>query len=129
MIALAVGLALATYSYQMITDPQPAIERSLEEQAVQATRDLLGNYLVDAPVLNIVDPLAPDRKVGKSYVFPKGDGWQVSGFYQRAPGGRWYPFLATLGQDFAQQQLDIKDDDVALQERAGSDPKFSVVVP
>ena len=75
--------------------------------------------------LEIVDPLAPDRQVGKAYVYREGDGWEVSGFYRRADSDRWHPFLMSLDETHAVIKLRVRDSTLA--ERARTDPQLEVV--
>lgn len=126
VVAFAIGISLALWSYRLVTDPEPARERALEEAAVIACRDIVRNYLSAGDRFEIVDPLAPDRVVGKTYVYPEGDGWQVSGYYRRQPTDRWHPFLATLAGDYRLVLLSVKDPDTELVARATVDPKLTV---
>jgi hypothetical protein len=79
VFALVVGLAVATIAYQWITNPAPRQQRQSEELAVQASRELLA-AAVGVGSLEIVDPLAPNRKVGKVYIYAEEPGWAVSGY-------------------------------------------------
>lgn len=126
VVAFAIGISLALWSYQLVTDPEPARERALEEAAVFASREIVRGYLSAGDEFEIVDPLAPDRVVGKTYVYPEGDGWQVSGYYRRQPTDRWHPFLATLATDYSLVLLSLKDGDPGLGARAADDPRLSV---
>ena len=67
--------------------------------------------------LELVDPLSPDRVVGKAYVYPAGDGWEVSGFYRRNSQDLWHPYLVTLGAET--NLLHLKISDTALLRRSG----------
>lgn len=73
-----------------------------------------------------MDPLAPDRKVGKVYVYPTADGWQVSGHYRRVGEERWHPWLMSLDGNGGLRSLALRDDDPGLTARAATDPKLSV---
>lgn len=64
-------------------------------------------------VVELVDPLAPNRKVGKAFVYPTRDGWEISGFYRRGDGDRWHPYLMTLDTYRAMVHLKIQDDALA----------------
>ncbi|MFQ5983285.1 MAG: hypothetical protein ACE5KS_07915, partial [Woeseiaceae bacterium] len=82
IVALAVGLLLAVYVYRLVTDPEPALRKAREETIVMASRDILRSYVAPDGTIQIVDPVSPDRKVGKVYIYPAGRGWQVSGHYR-----------------------------------------------
>ena len=79
MTCFTVGLLVAVLAYRWAADSGPNVERQREESVVMASRDWLEATL-DIGELVIVDPLAPDRKVGKVYVYPAGDRWEISGF-------------------------------------------------
>jgi len=124
VFALAVGTVVAAFAYRWITDPGPRLERELEAVAVEAARAALV-ATVRHSNLEIVDPLAPDRVVGKAYVYRDGAGWQVSGYYRRGAGDLWHPYLATLGEDL--ELLHLKLSDRALLERADESPRLTVL--
>jgi len=130
VVAIAIGVSLALYSYQVIMDPEPvrerARERAQEEAAVYAARVIIQGYIVTENNLEIIDPLAPDRIVGKSYIYPVAEGWQVSGYYRRGDGDRWHPFLLSMGGNLELQSLSIKDADPALSELASDDSRLEV---
>ncbi len=123
LFALIVGLAVAVFAFQWITNPEPRAERALEETAVKAARSLLADKVgVDA--LEIVDPLAPDRKVGKVYIYSEAPGWAVSGYYRRAANDAWHPYLMTMTQDG--ELLRLKAQDPELADKASNDPMLEV---
>ena len=126
VVAFAVGFAIAFYAYDRVTDPRPRVEREREEAVVRASRDILGEYLQDTPGLQIVDPLAPDRKVGKVYIYPAGQGWEVSGHYKRGDGDRWHPYLMQLDANYRLVLLSLRDEDARLRQQAAQDPKLTV---
>jgi len=66
LFGIGVGLVLAFVSYQWITNPAPREERQLEEAVVLDARNYL---IVQLGVGEIIDPLAPSRTIGKSYVY------------------------------------------------------------
>jgi len=82
--------------------------------------------VVGVSSLEIVDPLSPNRKVGKVYVYPEGDNWAVSGHYRRNESDYWHPYLITLGADQSLIYLKLKDQDQRLIERATKDPHFEI---
>lgn len=105
---MTVGLLVAIGAWRWAADPAPRIERAKEEAAVVAAREHLGQLLpIGEPQL--VDPLAPDRKVGKVYVYRAGDGWEVSGFYRRGNDDRWHPYLMKLDAAHAMTHLRVQD--------------------
>ncbi len=121
VFGVVVGLAVALFAYRWITDPEPRAARAQEERVVAAAR--LGlTEIVAAGELEIVDPLAPNRKVGKVYVYPEPPGWAVSGYYRRGDSDRWHPFLVTLREDLALDRLKVRDPRLA----GNRDPRLEV---
>jgi len=120
----AIGLLVAFLSYQWITNPTPRAERRLEETTVVAARQHLQRTLAIGAI-EIVDPVAPSRKIGKTYVYRAGDGWEVSGYYRRGEGDRWHPFLMSLGSSLAIVSLKVQD--AELVEHAVNDPLLDAV--
>lgn len=123
VFALLTGLAVAVFAYQWVTNPAPRAERLQQEAAVQAARTLLRDVVVSEG-LEIVDPLAPDRKVGKVYVYPEPPGWAVSGFYRRDAQDRWHPYLITMDEALQLQRLKVQD--AALADRTSANPALEV---
>jgi hypothetical protein len=126
LFGFAFGLIVAVLAYRWITDPAPRMERRLQESVVVAARAKLGQALAIGP-LEIVDPLAPNRKVGKSYIYRTDEGWQVSGYYRRGEQDRWHPYLLSLGPAMTRTSLKVQDGDAGLAERAAADPTFEIV--
>lgn len=124
LVALGIGVALALLAFHMATDPRTAAQRAEEEATVRAAREILARY-VGAAALEIVDPLAPKRAIGKSYIYPAGNGYEVSGHYRRGQADRWHPFLMRLDGERRLVELSVRDDDAALLRRAASDPKLT----
>lgn len=122
--AFGLGLALALYAYQRVTDPEPAKKRAREEAVVIAARDILRHYIGPAPELRIVDPVSPDRKVGRSYIYPTGSGWEVSGHYRRDDADRWHPFLMALDADASLATLSVRDHPRRFGAEARRDARF-----
>ena len=125
VFALLVGLLVAALSYQWITNPEGRAERALQESVVESAREHLKS-VIGGESLEIVDPLSPNRKVGKVYVYPEGENWAVSGHYRRGEDDRWHPFLMALASDQSMRSLKIQDRDERLIERAGSDPLLEI---
>ncbi len=109
LFAAVVGLLVAWFAFSWITDPVPREQRQAEEKAVLAARDVLRRE-VGVGDIDIVDPLAPNRKVGKVYVYAEPPGWAVSGFYRRGEGDRWHPFLLQLDAELALRGFKADDD-------------------
>ncbi len=126
VFALIVGLAVATFSYRWITDPSGREERALQEQVVTKSRTHLENATGITP-LEIVDALAPNRKVGKVYVYREGDGWAVSGYYRRDDSDEWHPYLMSLDTALAMTHLKAHDEHPAILERASLNPQLEIV--
>ena len=108
VFAFGVGLLVAFLSYKWITNPAPRLERQQQEAAVLAAREQLQG-VVNVGDVEVVDPLAPDRKVGKVYVYRADDGWEVSGFYRRDENDRWRPFLMSLDTNNGMTYLKVRD--------------------
>jgi hypothetical protein len=123
VFGLGVGLLVAFVSYRWLIDPSPRIERQLQESAVMASRVVLLETLGRSS-LDIVDPLAPDRVIGKVYVYRANEGWEVSGFYRRNADDLWHPYLMTL--DGNNELAHLKVSDRALLDRA-AEPKLEVL--
>ena len=125
VFAIAVGLVIAGLSYQWITNPAGREERVLQIGVVQAAREHL-RTTIDDEDLQIVDPVSPNRKVGKVYVYPEGDVWAVSGYYRREDTERWHPYLMSLDAELRFKALKAQDSDPGLQERAQMDPRLEI---
>lgn len=114
VFSLVVGLVVAFIAYQWITNPEPRQQRQTEERAVLASRELLISA-VGVEALEIVDPLAPNRKVGKVYIYAEDPGWAVSGYYRRDADDRWHPYLLNMTADL--ELYAFKAEDAALEVR------------
>jgi hypothetical protein len=126
IFAFAVGLLLAILAYRWVTDPVPRAERALEESVVASARISLMQSL-SLGDLEIVDALNPDRKVGKTYVYRNGAGWQVSGYYRRSEDDHWHAFLLSLSGSIEVEHLKIEDTDPELVARAANDARLEAV--
>lgn len=122
---LGVGLIVAFMAFKWITNPEPRAERQLEETVVAASRQHLGATLASASV-ELVDPLSPERKVGKTYVYRAGDGWEVSGYYRRDENDRWHPYLMTLDASNAMTHLKVQD---SMLRESGAQNELLEIVP
>jgi len=124
LFAFAVGLVVAVLSFKWITNPEPRAERLLEESVVAVARQHL-QVMAPGSELELVDPLSPDRNVGKSYVYRASIGWEVSGYYRRGEGDRWHPFL--MGIDNADGMISLKVQDSRLADLSSEDPRIEVL--
>ncbi len=129
LVAVTVGLVLALYSYQRITDPEPGLQKVREEGIVMVARDILQSYVSPGNVIEIVDALSPASKVGKVYIYPTDDGWELSGHYRRDENDRWHPYLMALNEDAGLKSLAVQDGNDRLIGMSAQDPKFSAVPP
>ena len=126
VIAFSVGIVLALYVFERISDPEPALQRAREEAVVISAREILTSYVAADGEIEIVDPLAPNRVAGKVYIYPTDNGWEVSGYYRRNESDRWHPFLMSLNANIDLVSLSVRDADENLGAAASVDPKFSV---
>ena len=126
VFGLLVGIAVAWWSYAWITDPDRRELRAVEERAVLSVRAHVTEKVADGP-LEIVDPLAPRRPVGKVYIDPTPGGFQVSGYYRRDEADRWHEYLASIDAGQALIELKVRDDDAGLARRAIGDDTLTVV--
>lgn len=129
LVAVTVGLVLALYSYQRITDSEPGLQRATEEAIVMVARDILQSYVSPGNLIEIVDAVSPASKVGKSYVYPTDDGWELSGHYRRDENDRWHPYLMVLNGDAGLKSLAVQDGNDRLIGMSAQDPKFSALPP
>lgn len=130
LFALAMGLGVAIYAYQRVSDPLPGIQRQQEERIVMLARDavrmtILGDSATEDDLL-VVDPLAPNRVAGKVYVYPTSAGWEVSGYYRRDPDDGWHPWLMRLDENGRMLKLSVRDSDPRLARRAATIGELSV---
>ena len=126
IFAIVVGLLVAVFAYRWVIDPAPRAERALEESVVASSRVTLAATLAVGE-LEIVDALAPNRKVGKTYVYPNGDGWEVSGYYRRSADDLWHPYLMSLNSSIELVHLKVQDRDPDLVSRAANDARLESV--
>lgn len=125
IFGLAVGLLVATLSYQWLTNPQNRQEREQQERAVMLSRSILAARLQLADP-QIVDALARNRSVGKVYIYPVEAGWEVSGYYRRNDDDRWHPYLMSISRQDELIKLKVKDNDPQLQALASADPSIQL---
>ena len=125
VFGFAIGLVVAYMAYQWVSDPNRRTEREEQDQVVVASRSVVKNKLALGDI-ELVDPLAPQRKVGKVYIYPVSDGWEVSGYYRRNEDDRWHPYLLTLSEELSLVYLKVQDADVSLANLSKSDPILEV---
>ena len=125
VFGIAAGLLVAVLSYQWLTDPTNRAERDEEVNVVELSRGILSDAL-GIQDLQIVDALAPQRKVGKVYVYPLENGWDISGYYRRDDDDRWHPFLMALDSELSLRSLRVQDSNEFLAQRAATDPLLEV---
>lgn len=124
IFGFAAGLLAAFMAYQWVANSGmraeqaevARLERIVQESVVVNSRELLAITL-QLGELELVDPLSPDRVVGKTYVYPLGLGWEVSGFYRRDAQDLWHPYLISL--DSSMNLAHLKISDTALLGRNG----------
>ena len=124
VFALIVGITVALLAYNWVTDPARGIERAQQENVVTVSRLLLAD-IVASEKLEIVDALAPDRKVGKVYVYREPPGWAVSGYYRRDEQDRWHPYLLTLTEELKLHKLKVRD--AALRSKSAVHPELEII--
>lgn len=129
LIALTGGLILSLYAFERVTDPEPGLQRAREEAVVLSARDILKSYVAPVGTLEIVDPVSPNRKVGKDYIYPDGDGWEVSGHYRRNEDDPWHPYLMSLNSEAELMSLAVRDANDRLIGMSSQDPRFSAIPP
>lgn len=108
LFVLVFGLSVALFAYSWITNPEPRARRAAEEMAVLASREHLA-AAVGVSGIEIVDPLSPNRKVGKVYIYAEDPGWAVSGHYRRGKDDRWHAYLMHLTTDLELKALKAED--------------------
>ena len=126
IFALLIGGVLAWLAFERATDPVPIQQKKQQEQTVQISRGILHDWVSPDSALQIVDPLDPDHRIGDSYIWPNGNEWDVSGFYRRDAADAWHPYIMRLDGENRMVSLSVRDEDIALRERAESDDRVTV---
>ena len=126
VFAVVVGLLVAVWSYRWITDPAPREERLLQERVVLLARSQVES-LVATDGIEIVDPLEPNRRVGKAYIYPLENGWEVSGYYRRSERDLWHPYLVNLDSELELVALKVSEQHEDVIERARGDDRITVM--
>lgn len=125
VFALGVGLLLAWFAYNSVDVPDRGLERAEEEAAVRSAATLLISTITPGSTLEVIDPLRPNRAVGKTYVYPTADGWQVSGYYRRGKDDAWHPWLMQLDARLTLTSLAVQDDSAEVRAIAANDSRVS----
>ncbi|MEM7502181.1 MAG: hypothetical protein AAF417_09070 [Pseudomonadota bacterium] len=126
LFAVSIGLLVAWYAYDRASDPQPTIERQRQEALVLEARSHLQRLLALDDEAEVVDPLAPNRVAGKVYIYPEASNWQVSGFYRRAEGTEWLPWLMRLDEAGELRELKLPVAEPRAAQLAVEDPRIVV---
>lgn len=126
LFASLVGLGVAVYAYQWVTDPAPRMQRAEEERIVLAARAAVKALIAPDGDLDIVDALQTNRVAGKVYIYPAAGGWQVSGYYRRGEDDSWHPWLMQISSEGVMQRLAVRDTEPELVRRAAADTRLSV---
>ena len=127
VVAFGVGSLLALWAFQRSTDPEPTRQKVIQEAVVAESRLILKSYVAPGGELHLVDPLAPDHKIGKVYILPSESGWDVSGHYRRNEADQWHPYLLKLDSESRLISLAVKDGNARLIGMSARDEQFSAV--
>ena len=126
VFGVVVGIALATWSYQWITDTEKRAVREQQENLVLSSRDWISDALA-LNALEFVDPMAPQRKVGKVYIYPMDSGWEISGYYRRDDSDEWHPYLLTIDASGEPVHLKVQDGDSDIVALGNSNQSLEVL--
>ncbi len=126
LFAVSIGLLLAWYAYDRVSDPRPTLERQRQEAVVVEARTHLLELLALDEQAEVVDPVAPNRVAGKVYIYPDAENWQVSGFYRRSEGPEWLPWLMRLDSEGGLLQLKLPAAEPIAAQLAAEDPRILV---
>jgi hypothetical protein len=75
LVAFGLGFAQAQFAFHLATNARSPETRAREEAMVHLARDNLTRHVASDGPLEIVDPLAPNRAIGKVYIYPSNDGF------------------------------------------------------
>ena len=92
-------------------------------------RDILQSYVSPGNAIGIVDAVSPASQVGKVYIYPTDEGWELSGHYRRDENDRWHPYLMALNGEAELVSLAVQDGNDRLIGMSAQDPRFSAVPP
>ena len=91
---------------------------------VDVSRQILRDFVGNGQSLEISDPLRRVRSAGKVYIYPKVDGWEVSGQYRRKDQNSWNKYLMKLDSNVKLVSLVVADDSPSVQDRAKLDSRL-----
>jgi hypothetical protein len=120
-------IAVLTYTYRNVYEPISANQRDDEIQIIHITRSIIKNYIDISPDIEIIDPLNPNRKIGKSYIFPSDNGWEISGYYKKTDYDNWHPWLISLNSVNELVSIAVKDDNPRINKKSIEDPFLLIV--
>ena len=110
IFALITGFGLSWLVYQSSVQPPYETQRQTEEVIINKANVLLIKSLNLPLGLEVIDPIKPDKDVGKTYISPNGREWQVSGYYRRNELDEWHPWLINLDENHKLIRLSVQDD-------------------
>ena len=127
IIFLILFIAALTYTYRNVYEPISVNQRGDEIQIIHITRSIIKSYIDISPDIEIIDPLNPNRKIGKSYIFPSDNGWEISGYYKKTDYDNWHPWLISLNSVNELVSITVKDDNLRINKKSIEDPFLLIV--
>ena len=127
IIFLILFIAAITYTYRKVYEPISVNQREDEIQIIHITRSIIKSYIDISSDIEIIDPLNPNRKIGKSYIFPSDNGWEISGYYKKSGHDNWHPWLISLNSANELVSIAVKDDDSGINKKSIEDPFLLIV--
>tara|TARA_B100001105_G_scaffold50458_1_gene38034 strand:+ start:208 stop:618 length:411 start_codon:yes stop_codon:yes gene_type:complete len=127
IIFLILFIAALTYTYRNVYEPISVNQRGGEIQIIHITRSIIKSYIDISSDIKIIDPLNPNRKIGKSYIFPSDNGWEISGYYKKTDRDNWHPWLISLNSTNELVSIAVKDDSPRIKKKSIEDPFLSIV--
>ena len=110
IFALITGFGLSWLVYQSSVQLPYEVQRQTEEEIINKANVLLIKSLNLPLGLEVIDPIKPDKDVGKTYISPNEREWQVSGYYRRNELDEWHPWLINLDENHKLIRLSVQDD-------------------
>lgn len=126
-IFLMLSIAALTYTYRNVYEPISVNQRGGEIQIIHITRSIIKSYIDISSDIKIIDPLNPNRKIGKSYIFPSDNGWEISGYYKKTDHDNWHPWLISLNSANELVSITVKDDSPRIKKKSIEDPFLLIV--
>lgn len=127
IFALTIGFALSWTVYQSTVKPPYQAQRQLEEKIIKKANILLIESLQLPVGIEVIDPINPDKDVGKTYISPENEKWQISGYYRRSEMDDWHPWLMNLDQDLLFIELSVQDSPYLFSEEILSNKSISIL--